>query len=556
MSAITVESFSGISPRTGPTLLAQNQAQVAKDLKIQSGEIRPWRAPTLVYTPYNSNAQTIYKFTGPTGTTPIWLEWTSAVDVVPGPVADITDYRLYYTSTAFGPKKTNWALASANNAGSAPYPDAYYELGVPYPTVAPTVVAAGTGTAPSETRSYIYTYVTQFGSVLLEESAPSPASLVTANYSGDSVTVNGFGSPPTGNYNFVYIRIYRSVTGATSVGYQLVAQIPITQTSYTDTTTAINLGVTLTSLYYTPPPSTLQGLTAMSNGVLAGFTGNQIWFCEPFLPHAWPVNYMLTTDYPIIGICAFEGSLFVGTTREPYIITGTTSSSMTQSKLALVQPCVSKYSIASDQYGVVYASPNGLVSIATGVNDVVSTNLYTRDEWQAINPSSMIGAIYNNMYFGFYNDGSGNYNAIIMLRGDNPPLVNFTAAARAIYVEPTTGILNILSNTDNKVYSLDTNTSSNTAFVWKSKKYLHPKPMCYSALQVHADYVYMAAHSGSYLTVTIYADGATIFSGNITSDFPVRIAPARAYIWEVQISGNVPVRRINMTTSMTEIGAV
>ena len=334
-----------------------------------------------------------------------------------------------------------------------------------------------------------------------------------------------------------------------------MAEIPVAQSSYTDTKSVTALGVSLTSLYYAPPPSTLQGLIAMPNGMMAGFTGNQIWFCEPYLPHAWPSNYMLTTEYPIVGLGVFNNSLLVGTTRNPYLITGSTPTSMAQEKLPMVQPCVSKRSITSDQFGVLYASPNGLVSVAPGSLDVMSNALFTRDEWQAINPSSLVGAIYNNMYLGFYN-ASGTRNSFVIMRGDNPPLANFDSAARAAFVDASTGTLYVLNNNDNKIYSLDTNTTTNTVFQWKSKKFLHPKPVSYAALQVHADYAYMAANSGSYITVTIYADGTSIFSGNITSDTPVRIAPSRAYIWEIQVTGNVPVRMVGIATSMAEIAGV
>lgn len=551
MPALRLEQFTGIVPRTGPTLLEGNQAQVAKNVKLQSMELRPWRAPTLEYTPNRSDAQTIYKFDSPDGSTYKWLEWASDVDVVPGPVADLTEKRLYFTSSAFGPRKTNWALATSNNAGVAPFPNAWYELGVPTPTGAPTVTVAGTGTAPIETRAYVYTHVTVFGTIS-EESAPSPATNANVNYSGDSVVITGFSTPPSGNYNFQYRRIYRSVIGATTVGYQLVAEIPIATSSYTDTKTALQLGVSLPSLYYAPPPSGLQGLVAMPNGMMAGFTGNQIWFCEPYLPHAWPSNYMMTTEYPIVGLGVFGNTLFVGTTRNPYLLTGTTPTSMAQEKLPMVQPCVSKRSITSDQFGVLYGSPNGLVSVAPGLLDVISNALFTRDEWQAINPSSLIGAIYNNMYLGFYNV-SGTRNSFVLMRGDNPPLSNFDSSARAAFVSPSAGILYTLSNTDNKIYSMDTSTTTNTVYQWKSKKFLEPKPVSYAGLQVHADYDYMASHSGSYVNVKIYADGVTIFNSNLTSNVPVRIAAVKAYVWEIDVYGNVPVRRINLATSMAEI---
>jgi hypothetical protein len=195
------------------------------------------------------------------------------------------------------------------------------------------------------------------------------------------------------------------------------------------------------------------------------------------------------------------------------------------------------------------------VAVATGTLDVISNALFTRDEWQAIAPSTLIGAIYNNMYLGFYNVG-GTRNSFVLMRGDNPPLANFDATARAAFVDATTGTLYVLNNTDNKIYSLDTNSSTNTVYQWKSKKFLHPKPVSYAALQVHADYDYIAAHSGSYVTLKLYADGTLVFNANVTSNYPVRVAASKAYVWEIEILGNAPVRMVGLSTSMTEIAGV
>ena len=553
MPGLRIDNFSGIVPRTGPTALEGNQAQIANNAKLTSLEIRPWRNPTLEYTPSGgSSVQSIYKFRGPSSSSPVWLEWNYDVDVVPGPVADLDEFRLYYTSSGFTPRKTNWAMATSS--GTAPYPNSYYEMGVPAPTGAPALSKAGTGTAPSEDRAYVYTYVTKFGNVY-EESAPSPPTNITGvNTSGDSVTITGFATPPTGNYNFYERRIYRSVIGATTSTYLLVAAIPMATTSYVDTKTATQLGDSLQSLYYSPPPSTLQGIVAMPNGMLAGFTGNEIWFCEPYLPHAWPETYKLTTHFPIVGLGVFGNSLFVGTTHNPYMITGTTPTSMMQEKLPMMQPCVSKKSITSDQYCVLYASPNGLVSIAPGTQEVISNALYTREEWQQLNPSSMIGAVYNNMYFGFFQTVAGARNSIIVLRGDNPPLATFDSPAKARFVDSVTGTVYFLSATDNKIYSLDTSTTGNTIYTWRSKKFIHNRPTTYAALQVHADYVYMAANPGSYLTVNLYAEGQGVLTINMTGDEPVRIPNVtRSYYWEIELTGNVPVRRITVATSVDEL---
>ena len=142
MSVIKLEQFSGIAPRIGPTELGPTQAQTASNLKLQSGEIRPWRKPVAVYTLGQSGVKTIYQLEKTTTGDKAWLEWTSDVDVVPSPVVDTTDFRIYYTD-GVGPKKTNWNLATTSGSGTKPFPDAYYQMGVPNPTAAPTLLKSG-----------------------------------------------------------------------------------------------------------------------------------------------------------------------------------------------------------------------------------------------------------------------------------------------------------------------------------------------------------------------------------------------------------------------------
>ncbi|MGL1400235.1 hypothetical protein ACSTI4_24935, partial [Vibrio parahaemolyticus] len=74
---------------------------------------------------------------------------------------------------------------------------------------------------------------------------------------------------------------------------------------------------------YNPPPAGLRGLTAMPNGMMAAFDGKDLYFCEPYLPHAWPASYTLTTDFPIVGLGAFGTSLVVMTTGNLYLVSGT-----------------------------------------------------------------------------------------------------------------------------------------------------------------------------------------------------------------------------------------
>ena len=597
MPFIKIEDFSGIVPRTGPTRLDPNQAQVANNVKLQSRELRSWSLPLLEYVPTTPEVQTIYHIDSPSGEK-YWLEWATDVDMVPGPVADIDEFRYYYTGDG-KPKKTNWDLATT---GVRPFPDAWLYMGVPNPTGAPTLVASSAA-GTTETRAYVYTYISEFGDVK-EESGPSPATQVTVTTTGATVTVSGFTAPPTTGYNITARRIYRTITGATTVTYSFVAEIPLATTSYVDSLTASKLGSELPSLYWSPPPDDLKGLVAMPNGMLVGFIGNQVWFCEPYYPHAWPEQYMLTVDYPIVGLGVYETNLVVCTTRYPYLISGVSPVSMSQQKLPIPQPCVSKRSIASDQYGVLYASPNGLVSLGSGSQDVVTVPLYTRDEWQELNPYTMVGAIYNNMYMGFSNV-AGKIQGIVISRGDIPPLIHFDFPTRSLFVDRSTSDIYAVSDLDNKVYHLDASEINFTTYEWKSKKFSLPNPTNFGAVKVQADYTFMddinayiayvdairaqnailfAGYGGNvegqlntgvlnqftlngsllldipeqgtnrFITLIVYADGEIIYQANVLSQEPLRMpALQKGYVYEILVSGNTPVRFVAMASSIGEL---
>jgi hypothetical protein len=599
MPVLKIDNFSGTVPRTGPTQLEGNQAQTASNVKLQSRELRSWRKPTIVEAPVTPGVQTIYKLEGPGGASE-WLTWASDVDIVPGPVADISDYRIYYTGDG-APKKTNWDLATTGGTGTDPFPDSWLYMGVPNPTTAPTLTPSGTS-GTTETRAYVYTYVSTFGAVQ-EESGPSPAGSVTVAVVG-SVTVSGFAAAPTTGYNITSRRIYRTIVGATSVTYSFVAEIPVATTSYVDSKSVTELGEQLSTLEFEPPPSNLKGLVAMPNGILAAFKDNEVWFCEPYLPHAWPASYSLSVEFPIIGLGVYDTTVVVMTTKFPYLITGTTPAAMTQSKLPIPQPCASKRSIASDQYGVLYASPNGLVSIGSGTQDIITTPLYTRDEWQELAPTSMLGVIYNNLYMCFHNTTTG-IEALVLARGDIPPLSFLSFDATAVYVDRGTGNIYAVSLFDNLIYQLDSDQVNNTLYEWKSKKFVLPNPTSFATFKVQADFEYLddqvaynayvasivasnqalfaSAISGlggnlnnpvfnsfelngsiladlptpadlRNINIILYADGVQVYSTGVLNQEPLRIpVTGKSYVWEIEITGNVPVRSFIMGTGIGEI---
>ena len=53
---------------------------------------------------------------------------------------------------------------------------------------------------------------------------------------------------------------------------------------------------------YSLPPAGLQGIIAMPNGFLMGWVGSDVYCSEPYQPHAWPVEYITSTEYPVVGM--------------------------------------------------------------------------------------------------------------------------------------------------------------------------------------------------------------------------------------------------------------
>ncbi len=574
MPKLVLAGFDGLYPRTSPTLLRQNQATVAQDVKIHSGELRAWGSPANVFTTSNGGpVYSIYKIYNDIGQSS-WLTWAGIVDAVLGPLADVSEVRVYYTDGT-APKKTNYVMAIGT---TAPYPTNWLNMGVPTPATAPTVGVTTGSSVTAETRAYVYTYVSTFGSVT-EESAPSPASALVTISTGNAVDISGFATAPTANYNITAIRIYRTISGSTTgASFAFVDEIPVTASTgvvvasgnstngvaytgstYKDDYLAASLGEALGTSGWGPPPAALQGIVALGNGMLAGFVGNAVYFSEPYFPHSWPLEYQQTVPFNIVGLGVFSGALVVCTDKYPVILSGADPSSMSQEVIALPEPCMSKRSIVSAELSVTYASPNGLVSIGSFDRGIVTSKLFRREEWQQFNPSSIIAQAYAGKYFGFFTSTLHGNGALVLGQDEiiettfqikqATTMTLFNQAADAVHVDVVNGILYYTNPTDNNVYQLDATSTSPLSYTWTSKRFMTDHANAWSVIKVDADY-----STGGSVTVNISGDnGATAASVTVSSLDPVRLPAFRAREMGVSISGNVSVRSITLSTSFPEL---
>ena len=590
---ITVEGFTGIMPRYGAKTLPNNAAQVAENVRLESGEIRPITVSAPIAGAVLSNALSIYPIGIGSYT---YLSWASDVDVARSPIAD-SEGRIYYTGDGV-PKKTLISLATA---GPGPYPNAttgWYHLGVPTPTATLTATGTGTGTV-TETRVYVYTFVNAFGSVL-EESAPSkPVTVTLTNNTAASIS-NILDLTPTTNYNPSKKRLYRSVGAG---AFTLVAEIPLGTTTFVDNLTLIP-GDLLPSATWAPPPADLKGLCQLPGGVLCGFRNNEIWFSEPYFPHAWPPKYMQTVNSSVVAIRPFGNNLAVATENYPEVGSGYSPDTFTFQLVPLRAPCVSKRSMAGDEDGVLFASNEGLISLGLNGSGIATQQIATRYEFAGYAPSTILGCTFDRKYFGFYTTNN-QIKSFVFRSGDNPPFSTLSIAATAAVIEPVTNRLVVLDSVTGKLAYVDPLDTLPMTFSWRSKVFELPYALNMAAglitspdldntqqaylEQVTASNQLIATQNaatfatgrlgstfnggilnsvtvgGSTLktpvplpdrniSVYVYAAGNLVYTASVTPQVPFRLpAGFTARSWEVAVSGQQAVQRIEIATSMAEL---
>src|SRR5687768_230090 len=179
MSAFRISGFSGLVPRLARQLLAPNQAQVATNCSLTSGDLRPLNGARHVFSPA-LDTDILSMFRMEKDGNEKWLAWDRDVDVARSPIAGNSEKRFYYTGDG-EPRVSEYDMATT---GPGPYPSGCFVLGVTPPVAKPVVASSG-GTGQLTARAYVYTFVTPWG----EESRPSPASDVTSGRADGSWTL-------------------------------------------------------------------------------------------------------------------------------------------------------------------------------------------------------------------------------------------------------------------------------------------------------------------------------------------------------------------------------
>lgn len=595
MVALRISPFGGMIPAIDDGLLPDTAAAYAENTWVYPGTVKGM--PELKLLRNNTSAAISKVYRLPNNfidrehlADSFFMEFQDAeTDVIRSLVVDDQHDRYYFASPTTPPSYNTRARIEAG--------DPPWLLGIEQPAAITSITASGGGSSTLVSRAYVYTHVSAYG----EESAPSDPFLLTGKKLDDTfaIVLPAAAASDLGvNRNLTRTRIYRTVTATNGVTtYFLVTELPIATTTYNDNETdaAVSLRSQLQSTNWTPPPSDLKGFISMSNGMVAGFRENEVWFCEPFRMHAWPAIYVIAVEYPIVGLGVTDQSLIICTEGFPHVATGTRPEAITVAKVAGLLPCTSRGSIISTVDGVFFSSSEGLVLANSGGVNVVTKELIRKDKWLHLVSTSTLRAVrLGAAYFGFGSARFGIFEETAFDEGGFEQ-EDLGGGRRGLLIDPTsqTVAFNLMTSSEavtniftdawsgevfvikgDKTYWLDISDTQQPRqpFVWRSKIFQPSIKKNFQAMKVYFNEtpalpalnpvpdasLVQTLKPDQWGLVRLYADGRHVYTRELrVSGEQFRLPSGfRADFWQWEIEARVEIDNIQAATSPTELRTI
>jgi hypothetical protein len=601
-------NFGGIIPKLKPQTHDVAFAQVAHNLDLYSGELRPLRAPGLERAVVDvfgnvmtATAQTVYR------AGEMLVGFPEHTWVIPDTVGALEHERFLYVANG----KLMWQLAD-RVAGQQPP----IEVGVQPPCDAPTAnmlvgagcaaetialqcVSATTGeenclAPPSILTSYVYTYVKYYSPCQgrMEESQPSPPLCIDV-VSGDAPLLS---APPL-PAGVDAVRWYREIAGAEGSVYLFAGET--TTPAFLDNLCPLALGEPLNTSLGLPPPACVDGVARVGDNMTVLWHGRQLYVSEPHQPHLYNVDRD-TFDIPfdIVAVRGLEDrvedsftySAHVLTTGKPYRMAGTLPENLEIRETQDWHPCVSVRSVCDMRGGTGYASPYGFVRFSGTACEVLTDNYMTENEWQQTMPHDVRAAWWAGRVWmcWAYKDG---YNMVVEEAGGARPKMLLTHSVRAdalnatadgrlwVAQSGTTGAMQwgegaplmytwhgleevqsglwkpsaikVVSDFMRRRYNHEELYA--TYHVWASSQ---PEPTAEAFVQQHPEWRHMLAQLRECPTITVQVlrDAHMVYRRSINDSRPFRIPRSvRAIEWSVKVQGYTPVREIHIQSSIADL---
>ena len=411
---ISNRTFAGERPKRDERNLNPDEARVALDCELVSTTLRSLKAPAVEEDNISPTTQSIFFFNGS------WFTFDDDLDII-----ELSD-RLFWTGPE-GTRQATFAQLQSNQS---------YAAGVPKPDSTPTVVVSGTGEGVPFDTFYFSVFVNQFG----EPGDFGEITEITLVERGQTVQLNNIGISNQSDPS-IYIdagvthqRIYRLAEGEA----RFVAEVPATDTSFTEVIGEITLAEVFPSEDFFPPPPNMDGLHLMANGIALGFVAGerQVYVSEPFNANAWP--YFFPTEGVPCAISSYDNNAVIITDGYPEVAAINDPRNIVPTTLTYREPCTSPRSVVQAEGGVIYASTNGLFYIGRGGGRRITKDHIDHHSWQDYAPETMIALYRDQQYIGFHR-GVKEGNAMVFdMRMGESVLRQLSQRADAVFVRPGT----------------------------------------------------------------------------------------------------------------------
>jgi hypothetical protein len=491
MSRIHLQRFLGIAPKISETVLANEQAQIAQNVRLWSQALSPLHGLALgvVLAKDAVEIKTLHRYDENT----VWLAWTQHVHATAGPAKNDVLEKLYFSGTD-KPRVTTNALYDDGAPGTS-IPPASWVLGIPAPVGPPVATDVGAGNVVVTSGTWVYTFVRKYTDGWVEESAPSPVSnaLTLASRAAD-VTVPS-GALTVADYGITHKRLYR--TNGTE--YFFVAEVAVASTTAADNVATANLGDAIDTIDDLPWPDGLFSLISLPNGCMAGAMDNVVYISEPQKPHATRLLNQYTVNAPIVGLGSVGTTIVVITTKKPELGRGVDPAAYSFKANSGLFPCMSARSIASSELGVFWATSRGM-ALSDGVGVVIATDEFiSRKEWEDdFYPDNIHGVVHEGRYYGWFDtgvdpDGYKVGRGFILDKLEAAFLSTLSEYVYAAHTIPESDTLHVVRKNPsaqhkNYTYQWDADPSAPLAYEWKSKVFVTAGLDNLGAAQIIADY--------------------------------------------------------------------
>lgn len=542
MPSLKLTQFGGIAPRRPSQNLHQAMAQVAEDVDLSRGTLRPWR--------------TDKKVSDKTGK------------------AIFVDRCCYLAAeNCFAHfSKIRTACEFIVASGVKDYPvirkgceGEWQRLGFPVDIPAPHAQFLGTLSQDfnQELRQYYYTLVDSFGF----ESAPSLPSEPIYAHNDQSVVISGLPTAfPT--YSLGKVRLYCAATpldyGDPKAEYDahflLVDELPFGTTSYVHQPHPLYGEECLTE-EYEPPHDGISDLQYCGNGQIGGLVGNELWLSEPLKPHAFPEAYRYGRFHgkPIRFLCGERAGYILTDAYPAFIEMESPCTSQGCRAVSVIEetlPIISYQSACLYNGACFYATKDGIVMLAGNQAKVITTTLFSQDQWQAIAPWTMIGVVHDGYYFGFTETHRIRFKVPDGIHEEVQieTLTTLSIRPQAVYRSDQDGLF---FATDDGIFQWNTGDRYKR-FKWRGKLQNLPSYTAMTAYKLLHDFADLQVKHTAYKRHRNELVAETVVLGDKTviDSRPHRLKSGYSTLQlDVEISGTGEVYEYHLATSVAELGA-